>query len=290
MTGLLEVCKVRSYARALMPFAANTTATQGYANDVMTGQCTLWNLPLHDSFSFLDKPNASGFRVLDNLVQPYVIAQQFIAALDMLRGAFVGSYISLDCYKQVLLTHPRPGYSLLHELIMTGDVSKFDGYLNAIETMYQEQLINIEEYKNIFFTLNTGGYRATHQAVNAPNVAIADHFLNWIKHTSTLSAQDRREIVNASSHTLSEMKPRRDPRKYCDASRVNSALTDLRHALHLDIPLVRHEQRFFSALSVDVASPISTVVSSEADASPGWSPWDSPVVPVASIISDLRPA
>lgn len=264
----------------------NQHANVLYSEALLLNQCTPWCSPLALSFSFLGGVNRAGFRLLDNLAQSHITEQQFIAALDMLRGALIGGYISINVYKNILLTHPKMNHSLLHELIMAGSVGKFGAYLHAIEKIYQEKLIDRNEYKNVFFVLNVTGYRVVHQAINAPNVAIANYFLHWMQNISTLSVQDRQNIINITSRTLGKIQPRRDSRKYSDASMINGKLQSLRETFSLNQGLAmlnesRYEPRFFpniptevEILSNDALSPISTI-SADSNTSPGWLPWNS---------------
>lgn len=253
-----------------------------FDEDVLANKRTPWLCPLAFSFLFLGQFNASGFRLLDNLVQPYIITKQFIAALDVLRGACVGGYISTDIYKNVLLIHLKPKHSLLHELIMAGDVVKFNAYLSAIEKMYQDNIINADEYKSIFFVPNQTGYRAVHQGVNAPNVNIARCFLHFLKNECSLPEGQRVQIIKIRSDNNKAIRPKRID---AYAREINGLIMDF---MRLRTPSQRvceegffpisHEVTKLPSVNVNAPPTIATETTPETDRSGGWSPWSSPLL------------
>lgn len=257
-----------------------------YQQDVISGKQTPWRCPSVSVHLFFDQVNESSFRFLDKLILPAVEANQFIAALDVLRAAAIRSDISNDVYKNLLLTHPKKGYSLLHELSTAGDVDKYDAYLNNIELMYQYKIIRADEYKAMFCCMNNAGYSAVHQAVNSPSSHIAHYFLNWLETCCTLSANIRHDVMRVSSESKGRIKPRRDPELHEDASSINRKVTKLTVRLGEQIRAQSpRRQGLFSnkslrintALELDSLSLGSSESSLSSDAS-SWSPWNSPLL------------
>jgi len=248
------------------------------ANDVVENKCTPWSCPLASSVLFFEKLRSDGFRLLDKLVLLHA-KEHFIAALDVLRAAFTGGYISGDAYKNVLLTHPKRNHSLLHELTMAGNVDKLEAYLRAINTMHREHVIDTNEYKNIFCVFNRAGYSAVHQAVNAPNEDIARSFLFFLENKCSLPASQKKEIFKIRSINRKAVLPRRDKAKQ-DASvdEINDEMTRLSRAWQVgEQAQYLQVQRLFS-VSNPASLKIEIESESEATETGSWSPWKSPVL------------
>lgn len=252
-------------------------------NDVLINKITPWRCPLASSALFFEEePLSDGYRLIDKLVLLDAI-EQFIAALDVLRAAFIGGYISGDMYKHILLTHPKPNHTLLHELIMAGYVGKLEAYFRAINTMYREHMIDADEYKNIFCVFNRAGFSSVHQAVNAPSADIARSFLFFIENECSLPVLQKKQMFEVRSINKKAALPHREKSKK-DASvrEINQEIVRLSEVWKLDEQVHHlHIQGLFS-VSRPATSQLEIKVESESEATDteaeSWSPWMSPLL------------
>jgi hypothetical protein len=247
-------------------------------DDVITNKCTPWSCPLASSVLFFEELRSDGFRLLDRLVL-LDATEHFINALDVLRAAFTGGYISGDAYKNVLLTHPKPNHSLLHELTMAGNVDKLEAYLRAINTMHREHVIDTDEYKNIFCVFNRAGYSAVHQAVNAPNEDIARSFLFFLENKCSLPESQQKEMFEVRSINRKAVLPRRDKAKQ-DASvdEINHEMTRLSRVWQVGEQAQYLQVQGLFSVSNPAPLKIEIEIESEATETGSWSPWMSPLL------------
>jgi hypothetical protein len=268
-------------------FMRDPDTIYNYPRDVYRHHQTPWQCPLKFVRVFFNQEDAKGFRLLNKLTRFSVTGDQFIAALDVLRAASMRACITDDEYKNIILHHHKKGHSVLHELVMAGDVDRYHAYLNHIECMYKAHVIDATEYKAIFCYMNNAGYSAVHQTINAPSGKIAQYFLDWFKMRCTLPDEVRRDVLKIFAETKGRTRPRRDPKLHQDASLINQQLSKLRSLLSVCGEHNHEHGLFFSdtpdVLRIDTESrsdtlsPDSTLDSQVDDDARSWSPWDSPL-------------
>jgi hypothetical protein len=171
--------------------------------------------------------NFNGYCLLDALLYPGDPAYGFGMLFDFLSEAYRKNWVSESVYTQILTEPVSFTRSLLHELIMHGDVDNYMRYLHAIDALYQTGQLTEDGYLSIFRQKNKAGYSGVHQSLNAPNFAIAEAFLAWFKRNEALLSNDARHGLLC----LRSVKNGTYPKRVLSDKYINDDVDVLRQAL-----------------------------------------------------------
>ena len=176
---------------------------------------------------------------------------------DFLCEAFTKGWVSKNVYVQCVTEPMDATRSLLHELIMHGDVANYMRYLHAIDALYKEDKLVESAYFDMLTQKNKGGYSGIHQSLNAPNVEIARAFLRWFKVNDV-------GLLKHSRHALLLLKCDKKneyPTRVFDHDGINDEV----HALRVALSLPEQRLSVFVELAKGRGFSSGTVVTSPDD-------------------------
>jgi hypothetical protein len=184
-------------------------------------------LPYSEAETLFQTQNYHGCRLLDTVLYPGGPVHGFAMIFDFLCEAVSKGWISEPTYAQILTKPVDDRRSLLHELIMHGDVNHYMRYLYTLDTLYKRGQVTEDAYLAIFAQKNNNGYSAVHQSLNAPNMAISVAFWAWFKRNDVL-------LSNNSRHALLCLRAEKNgnyPKRISDNWIMNDEVGALRQAL-----------------------------------------------------------
>ena len=181
------------------------SATQFYLDRII--------LNLEDDLSLVDQyfyhAHLNQFRLLDWVVKAGSL-DCLEYCFELLATGYAHGFISKEEYRHVVMSHPKEQYSILHELIIMGNLAKLKCYFSAVAALGEKGLITYQDYLGLFRCNNTANFSAMHQAINGPSFAVSQFLLEIV--AATLNAQD--EYLLLSSRADAPCSPRRANDKY----------------------------------------------------------------------------
>ena len=167
----------------------------------------------------------NGFRLLDGVLKACT-PERLKGCFELLEEGYAAGYLSQEAYVHTLTGHFRDKHSLLHELILLGDVTKFKLYVEALANLAEQGLLSYQDFLQVFYFENTARYTAAAQAINGPSYGIFQ--LTLAIFSATLNPVDYYRFISLRAHMP------RSPRRHNDKSfhaQGNHLLTEQRQAL-----------------------------------------------------------
>lgn len=167
----------------------------------------------------------NGFRLLDGVLKACT-PERLNRCFELLEEGYVAGQLSKEAYIHTLTGHFREKHSLLHELILLGDVTKFKLYVEALANLAEQGLLSYQDFLQVFRYENTARYTAAAQAINGPSYAIFQ--LTLAIFSATLNPADHYRFISSRANMP------RSPRRHNDKSfhvQGNHLISQQRQAL-----------------------------------------------------------
>ncbi len=104
---------------------------------------------------------------LDQVILNFSLEREaFMIILEFFEKLYLHGHMSYGEYKNLVLKHPRPGFSPLHAILMIGNSDALVTYLDFIDSQYLQGQIKLEDIQDAFLSLNFRGFNTLYQAVN----------------------------------------------------------------------------------------------------------------------------
>ena len=114
------------------------------------------------------------------LTQDKLDIASFHTVLDFYSKLFRHHRLSKDEYHELILCHPRPGFSPMHQLILQGHYLGLSAYLDYLEKLLPQEIITNQQIKDAFLKTNTKGFSCLYQAMNSFHEDIPALFLKHL--------------------------------------------------------------------------------------------------------------
>ncbi len=139
----------------------------------------------------------NGFRLLDGVLKACTPAR-LQRCFELLEEGYAAGCLSQEAYVHILTGHFRDKHSLLHELILLGDVTKFKLYVEALANLAEQGLLSYQDFMQVFLFENTARFTAAAQAINGPSYAIFQMTLAIF--SVTLNPVDHYRLISSREH------------------------------------------------------------------------------------------
>ena len=189
----------------------------------------------------------------------------FHTILSFYGNLFRHHHLSKDEYHELILCHPRPGFSPMHQLILHGHHIGLSTYLDYLEKLLTQQINTSQQVKDAFLKTNTKGFTCLYQAMNSFHKDIPALFL---KHLMLhFSKQEVFTLLTNGSYNPHYKRPFR-PRCADDKSHAkgtNQMLTNVRQSLKdaLDRTVAQASPTTASSFFRSESAPTSLIPSDE---------------------------
>lgn len=173
-------CPVQDQTPLFLALASKDTALQNcYLHELYLSASNYHVKPGSAVFWFIGE-DENNLRLLDRLIRACVPLERCFAVIDRLRSM---KLMSESCYHDLVMNHPRSGYSLYHELLMEQDLSNLITYNERVIGLKECGAISTDEFLDSFKKINKLGFPVIHQAVNNERQEMSWYILKRLKET-----------------------------------------------------------------------------------------------------------